>query len=199
VTGHKGERSNRAVALVTDDFRSTTASSRSWSRTASTCSACAPPTRSQPPCRCSSAARQRPAQPAAARRPGGDAALRAPAPRPQARPRRLQAHRARRRPGQGHRPRRVADGKWLLVGESLSVEAAVERLAAWALGLAAPTSRSTSAPAPPRRPRPAGPPRPPPARREGVAGARGGHDAGQPVTGSRHTDAAVHIAMREPL
>jgi hypothetical protein len=94
----------------------------------------------------------------------------------------------------------VADGHWLLVGESLSVEDAVQRLATWCSGLAASDLHIHIG---------AGAPR---VGRDLLARlARRLPEAtvslvreeattpGSPVTGSRHTDAAVHIALREPL
>ncbi|MEA3142750.1 MAG: hypothetical protein QOG31_74 [Thermoplasmata archaeon] len=94
----------------------------------------------------------------------------------------------------------VADGYWLLVGESLEVEAAVERLAQWAAGLAAPQLEVHIG---------AGAPR---VGRDLLARLRRrlpeakvslvreeATTPGSHVTGSRHTDAAVHIALRDPL
>ncbi|HUR64653.1 MAG TPA: hypothetical protein VM241_09245 [Candidatus Thermoplasmatota archaeon] len=94
----------------------------------------------------------------------------------------------------------VADGYWLLVGESLEVEAAVERLAQWAAGLAAPHLEVHIG---------AGAPR---VGRDLLARLRRrlpeakvslvreeATTPGSHVTGSRHTDAAVHIALRDPL
>lgn len=94
----------------------------------------------------------------------------------------------------------VADGHWLLVGESLSVGDAVERVAAWKGGLLAQDWEvhvGAGAPEVGRdllarlRPR--------------LSSARvflvpeEATTPGSPVTGSRHTDAAVHIAMRHSL
>lgn len=92
----------------------------------------------------------------------------------------------------------VADGHWLLVGTSLSVAAAVTRLAAWVTGLTAETMTAhvgAGAPAVGRE----------------LAATLRTRLPGVPVrivrehattpwrreTGSRHTDAAIHIALRQ--
>ncbi len=93
----------------------------------------------------------------------------------------------------------VADGHWLLVGESLSVAAAVERLGAWASGLTAGElavhigsgahSLAMDLYIGVRR------------RLPKVSVSLVSEEATtpvSPVTGSRHTDAAIHIAMRRP-
>jgi hypothetical protein len=93
----------------------------------------------------------------------------------------------------------VADGKWLLVAEALSVANAVDRVVTWAQGLAARSWEVHVG---------AGAPK---VGRELLAALRSRlpnascslvpEDATTPhshVTGSRHTDAAVHIALRRP-
>jgi len=93
----------------------------------------------------------------------------------------------------------VADGDWLLVAEAMSVPQAVDRVVAWTDGLAA---RSWEAHVG------AGAPK---VGRALLAALRArlpqaacmlvpeeDTTPGTPVTGSRHTDAAVHIALRRP-
>ena len=94
----------------------------------------------------------------------------------------------------------VADGHWLLVGESLSVEAAVRRLLHWAEGLAAADLQVHIGAGAPRVGRDLLARLARALPQATVALVR--EDATTPgshVTGSRHTDAAVHIALREPL
>jgi hypothetical protein len=93
----------------------------------------------------------------------------------------------------------VADGYWVLVGEERSVPAAVERLSAWAGGLEAGSWAvhiGAGAPAVGRLLAAAIRERLPDlpihvVREEATT-------PGSHVTGSRHTDAAVHIALRAP-
>ncbi|MCA1819678.1 MAG: hypothetical protein LC620_06485, partial [Halobacteriales archaeon] len=93
----------------------------------------------------------------------------------------------------------VADGEWLLVAEAMSVPEAVDRIAAWAGGLAARTWEAHVG---------AGAPE---VGRALLASLRArlpnascslvpeeDTTPGSSVTGSRHTDAAVHIALRRP-
>jgi hypothetical protein len=93
----------------------------------------------------------------------------------------------------------VADGDRLLVGESLAVEDAVERLAAWALGLATPNLEVHIGAGAPRVGRDllARLARRLPAATVSLVREEA-TTPGHPVTGSRHTDAAWHIALREP-
>ncbi|HUR61496.1 MAG TPA: hypothetical protein VM286_03935 [Candidatus Thermoplasmatota archaeon] len=94
----------------------------------------------------------------------------------------------------------VADGHWLLVGESLSVPDAVERLAGWAAGLAHPALEVHIGAGAPRVGRDLLARL---ARRMPTASVslvrEEATTPGSHVTGSRHTDAAVHIAMRDPM
>ncbi|MEA3203169.1 MAG: hypothetical protein QOI63_844 [Thermoplasmata archaeon] len=94
----------------------------------------------------------------------------------------------------------VADGHWLLVGEALSVEDALERLANWAVGLAAPALEVHIGAGAPRVGRDllARLARRLPTAKVSLVREEA-TTPGSPVTGSRHTDAAVHIALRDPL
>ncbi len=94
----------------------------------------------------------------------------------------------------------VADGHWLLVGQALSVAQAVGRLAAWADGLVAERwsihvgdgfpDQGRELVAALRRSQPGRPVSLVPEQAT---------TPGSPVSGSRHTDAAIHIALRSPL
>lgn len=93
----------------------------------------------------------------------------------------------------------LADGAWLHVAEARSPEDAVERIAAWATGLCAKTWEvhvGDGHPATGRGLIPAMKARLPQARVTLVP--EEATSPFRPVTGSRHTDAAIHIAMREP-
>ncbi len=94
----------------------------------------------------------------------------------------------------------VADGHWLLVAEALSVDEAVQRIAAWITGLVAERWEIHVGDGFPVQ------------GRELVASLRKSQPTvsvrlvpeaattpGSVVSGSRHTDAAIHIAMRSPL
>jgi hypothetical protein len=93
----------------------------------------------------------------------------------------------------------LADGAWLHVAEARSPEEAVERIAAWSTGLSAKKWEVHVGDGHPTTGRgllPAVKARLPQARvllvpEEATSPFR-------PVTASRHTDAAIHIAMREP-
>ncbi|HEX2066316.1 MAG TPA: hypothetical protein VHI93_05830 [Candidatus Thermoplasmatota archaeon] len=201
MTGHKGERRNRAVALVTDDFRL-------YHRLV--------------PFLESHGIQVLGLRPADAVPPSVQVLLGGPAGDPRSLPLHddLEAtllaayRRLDRRPGRdGYRrvvlgvdPGNViglavvADGHWLLVGEARSVDEAEARLANWATGLAAPhlevhigagaprVGRELLARLARRLPRA----RVSLVREEATT-------PGSHITGSRHTDAAVHIALREPL
>ena len=93
----------------------------------------------------------------------------------------------------------VADGKWLLVAEAMSVAKAVERVATWAEALAARSWEvhvGAGAPIVGRELLAALRSRLPKASCSIVP--EEDTTPGSPVTGSRHTDAAVHIALRRP-
>jgi hypothetical protein len=94
----------------------------------------------------------------------------------------------------------VADGLTLLVGEALSVEDAVERLSHWAAGLAAPSLEVHIGAGAPRVGRDllARLARRLPGAKVSLVREEA-TTPGSHVTGSRHTDAAVHIALREPF
>jgi hypothetical protein len=94
----------------------------------------------------------------------------------------------------------IADGHWLLVAEARSIADAVARLATWRLGLAAERWEIHVGDGFPAQ------------GRELVAALRARQPEtavrlvpeaattpGSVVSGSRHTDAAIHIAMRAPL
>jgi hypothetical protein len=201
MTGHKGERRNRAVAVVTDDFRL-------YHRLVPFLESHGVQVLGLRP--------GDPVPPSVQVLLGG----------PPEDPRSLQLHddleatllaalrRLDRKPGRdgykrvvlGVDPGKViglavvADGSWLLVGESLSVEDAVERLAHWAVGLehaglqvhigagAPRVGRDLLARLARRLPG------------AGISLVREeATTPGSHVTGSRHTDAAVHIALRDPL
>lgn len=93
----------------------------------------------------------------------------------------------------------LADGAWLHVAEARSPAEAVERIAAWSTGLSAKRWEvhvGDGHPSTGRGLLPAVKARLPQARvllvpEEATSPFR-------PVTGSRHTDAAIHIALREP-
>jgi len=93
----------------------------------------------------------------------------------------------------------LADGAWLHVAEARSPEEAVDRIATWATGLAAKRWEVHVGDGHPKTGRgllPALKARLPEARVLLVP-----EDATspfRPVTASRHTDAAIHIALREP-
>jgi hypothetical protein len=93
----------------------------------------------------------------------------------------------------------VADGRWLIVGEVRSVPEAVLRIAAWRRGLAADAWEAHVGDGLPEQAREIAA-----ALRAEVAGLQvvlvpeAATSPGSPVTVSRHTDAAIHIAMRSP-
>lgn len=94
----------------------------------------------------------------------------------------------------------LADGAWLHVAEARSPEEAVERIAAWATGLSAKSWAVHVGDGHPKTGRgllPAVKARLPQARVVLVPEER--TSPFRPVTTSRHTDAAIHIAMRDPL
>lgn len=93
----------------------------------------------------------------------------------------------------------VADGHWLLVAEEHSVPAAVERLVRWSSGLDAEALAihvGAGAPAVGRLLATVARDALPEARVHVVR--EEATTPGSQVTGSRHTDAAVHIALRQP-
>ena len=93
----------------------------------------------------------------------------------------------------------VADGRWLLVAEAMSVQEAVDRVATWAGGLAARSMEAhvgAGAPEVGRRLLADLRARLPNASCSLVP--EEDTTPGSPVTGSRHTDAAVQIALRRP-
>lgn len=201
MTGHKGERRNRAVALVTEDFKV-------YHRVV--------------PFLESHGVQVLGLRPADEVPPSVQVLLGGPPDDPRSLPLRddlestlLAAYRRLdRKPGRdGYRrvvlgvdPGKViglaavADGHWLLVAESLSVEAAVERLAHWADGLAHPGLEVHIGAGAPRVGRDllARLARRIPSATVSLVREEA-TTPGSHVTGSRHTDAAVHIALRDPL
>jgi hypothetical protein len=93
----------------------------------------------------------------------------------------------------------LADGAWLHVAEARSPEEAVERIVAWSTGLSAKrwaVHVGDGHPASGRGLVPALRKRLPQAKVQLVP--EEATSPFRPVTASRHTDAAIHIAMREP-
>jgi hypothetical protein len=202
MTGHPGERRNREVALVTDDFALYHRLVPFFARNGQAVVVLKPGE----------------AVPASVRAllagPAGDARTVPLREDLEATLLACHAHLDRRADGSGYRKvvlgvdpgkviglAAVADGRSLLVGESRSVEEAIARLAAWTTGL-------PSAPAAPAIHIGSGAPEVGTALYAGLRRrlpklkvslvSEEATTPWSPVTGSRHTDAAIHIAQRSP-